>query len=111
VTRTHHANISISDLLVARLIEVGETWHLRTKERTLEGRITPDGQLVANRKVFVTPSAAASSLTGTAKNGWFVWWRWNGKSWERISAARQRLEERRAASPGGGMRKEPAKRR
>jgi hypothetical protein len=76
----------LSDLVTARLLKVGDVlvWESRAGEIRHTARIRMDGTLMlADQRVFATPSAAATALSvrGKHHHGWSVWRRvWDGRT-------------------------------
>lgn len=68
----------LSELVTARLLKVGDVlvWESRAGEVRHTARIRMDGTLMlADQRVFATPSAAATALSvrGKHHHGWTVW--------------------------------------
>ncbi|WP_158853125.1 restriction system modified-DNA reader domain-containing protein [Saccharothrix deserti] len=72
------AGTVVSDLLTARLLEVGDelVWDRRAGQVRHTARIRTDGTLLlTGERVFATPSAAATAVGGTHHHGWSAWQR------------------------------------
>ncbi|WP_158851201.1 restriction system modified-DNA reader domain-containing protein [Saccharothrix deserti] len=70
------AGTVVSDLLTAKLLEVGDelVWDRRAGQVRHTARIRMDGTfLLADERVFATPSAAATALGGKHHHGWSAW--------------------------------------
>lgn len=67
------ARIDLADLIAANLLAVGQTLQPRTKQhRHIEATVLADGRLDVDGTIYGSPSAAATAITGSSRNGmWF----------------------------------------
>lgn len=55
--------VTITDLLAAQLVAVGDRWYFYYKKQTFQGKITRNGEIEVGGKLYTTPSAAGKEIT------------------------------------------------
>ncbi|MDE3269137.1 MAG: type I restriction enzyme HsdR N-terminal domain-containing protein [Pseudomonadota bacterium] len=86
--------VKITDLLNKGLIQPGDNWKMTYKGEITWGRITANGKLQINDKAYLTPSAAASAVTGRSCSGWNCWhFKDEHGHWLKISVLRDEWEK------------------
>lgn len=64
--------IEVTDLIGAGLLEAGSTLYVRReKHRDRTATVLPDGRIDVNGASYLTPSGAATAITGKSENGWW----------------------------------------
>ena len=70
---TRNKRITILDLLKAKLLKEGQSLRFEYKGEVSWGRVTGNGEIEVNGKIFPTPSAAGKGVTGRECSGWDSW--------------------------------------
>lgn len=74
VSESRRRRVSIACLLAGGVIKAGDTWTLKAAGATVEGRITPDGELLVGGVRYGSPSQAGQQITGWKSfDGWKLW--------------------------------------
>lgn len=84
---------TLADLIAAGYLDAGERLTATYRGREVRARVLEDGRLRVGRRVYPTPSAAASAAieqvrgTPRAANGWEWWTAPSGRELDEIRAA------------------------
>ena len=87
--------ITIADLLADGLVKVSDNWRFSCKGEVIWGRITSNGEIDVNGKLYSNPSKAAAWAMQGGCNGWW-WWEYkdlDGK-WQKIDILREQYRKR-----------------
>ncbi|WP_369292666.1 DUF2924 domain-containing protein [Nocardioides abyssi] len=79
---------AMRDLIGHGLLPVGARLHALYKGHRFEAVVQADGVLASEGRLHDSPSGAASSITGTAVNGW-TWWSYGAAT---LADLRSRLD-------------------
>ena len=82
------SEVSLMDLIDARLIRPGQTLRFNSREDTL-AEVTSQGTVLYQGVEYSSLSAAGSAVTNKAVNGWLAWQiKFGDTDWIRISELR-----------------------
>ena len=87
--------ITIADLLADGLVKASDNWRFSYKGEFIWGRITSNGEIDVNGKLYSNPSKAAAWAMQGGCNGWW-WWEYkdlDGK-WQKIDTLREQYRKR-----------------